>query len=130
MSGFAWRNTSGVRGVDHLGVGEGPAFHVHPCLALWAVQSKKALGSVGWWAISGDLPTDYISSSEGRCPQEALRAIAAHWVRASEAMSNGEKYADYSIGAPEQWPELADLLKRRALIILGFADEETLWADE
>jgi hypothetical protein len=116
--------------VDHLGVGEYPAFHVQPHLALWAVQSKKAPGSIGWWAISGDLPTDYISSSEGGHPREALRAIAGHWVRASEAMLNGEKYSDYSIGTPDRWPELGDLLKQRAQIIREFADDETLWADE
>ncbi|MDP8983159.1 MAG: DUF4826 family protein [Acidobacteriota bacterium] len=116
--------------VDHLGVGEGPAFYVYPYLALWAVQSKKSPGSIGWWAISGDLPTDYISSDEGRHPREALRAIAAHWVKASEAMLSGKRYSDYSIGDPEQWPELGDLLKRRALIIQRFADDEMLWADE
>jgi hypothetical protein len=44
--------------VDHLGVGEFPAFHVHPYVALWGVQSRKAPGWVGWWAISGELPSD------------------------------------------------------------------------
>ena len=45
-------------------------------------------------------------------------------------MLNGKKYADYSIGDPEQWPELGDLLKRRAQIIQEFADDEALWADQ
>jgi Domain of unknown function (DUF4826) len=117
-------------GVDHLGVGEFPAFHVQPYLALWAVQSKKSPGWIGWWAISGDLPTDYISSNEGRHPREALHAFAGHWVKAANAMLDGKKYADYSIGTPEQWPELGKLLKRRARVIRRFAADETLWADE
>lgn len=39
--------------IEHLGVGEFPAFHVHPYLALWAVQSKNSPGEIGWWAITG-----------------------------------------------------------------------------
>jgi hypothetical protein len=66
-------------GVDHLGVGEYPAFHLHPYVAVWAVQSKKAPGWVGWWAISGDLPTDYVSRGKIAHPREALRAFAHHW---------------------------------------------------
>ena len=65
-------------GVDHLGVGEYPAFHLHPYVAVWAVQSKKAPGWVGWWAISGDLPTDYVSRGKIAHPREALRAFAHH----------------------------------------------------
>jgi non-ribosomal peptide synthetase component F len=103
--------------VEHLGVGEYPAFHVHPYLALWAVQSKKAPGQVGWWTVTGDLPADYIGSSEGKHPREALRAFARRWREASELMLRGERHPDYSIGTPDQRPELGDLLQRRAEII-------------
>ena len=68
-----------AEGVEHGGVGEDPAFHVHPYLALWAVQSRRSAGAIGWWALSGDVPKDYISSNDGRHPREALRAFARHW---------------------------------------------------
>jgi len=110
--------------VGHLGTGEYPAFHVYPCVALWAVQSKKSPGWVGWWAISGDLPTDHISSSEGRHPREAMRAFSRHWRDVSASMLRGQEHPDCSIGTPDQWPELGDLLRRRAEILQTYADDE------
>lgn len=61
--------------VEHLGVGEWPAFHIVPYLALWAIQSKATPGWVGWWVISGDVPTDYISSKNARHAREAMSEI-------------------------------------------------------
>jgi hypothetical protein len=116
--------------VDHLGVGECPAFFVHPYIALWAIQSKKAPGGIGWWAISGDLPTDYISSADGRHPREALRAFSRIWGEAASFMLRGEKHPDFSVGSPEQWPELGDLLNRRAKALREYADKDTIWNDE
>ena len=65
--------------VDHLGVGEYPAFHVHPDFALWAVQSRQSPGLIGWWAVSGDVPTDYFSSATPDIHGEALRTVARQW---------------------------------------------------
>jgi hypothetical protein len=115
--------------VEHLGVGEYPAFHVHPYLALWAVQSKRSPGAIGWWAVTGDLPADYVSGSEGRHPRDALRAFARLWREASEFMLRGEPHPDYNIGTPEQWPKLGDLLRRRAEIIQRYADDDEFWTD-
>jgi hypothetical protein len=113
--------------VDHCGVGEWPAFHVHPHVALWAVQSKRTPGAIGWWAISGDLPTDYISSNDGRHPREALRAISQHWREVSDFMLRGEDHPDVRIGTPDQWPKLGDLLRRRAQILQEYADDDGMW---
>lgn len=117
-----------VEGVDHLGVGEYPAFHVHPYLALWAVQSKKSPGWVGWWVISGDLPTDYVSSSDGRHPRKVLHAFARRWRELSGFMLRGESHPACSIGTPEEWPELGNLLRRRAEILEKYADDDELWS--
>jgi hypothetical protein len=115
--------------VEHLGVGESPAFHVHPYLALWAVQSRRSPGAVGWWALSGDVPTDYISSSEARHPREALRAFARQWHDWSAHMLRGETHPDYRLTAGEESPELGDLLRRRAELLERFADDEEVWSD-
>ena len=115
--------------VDHLGVGDHPAFHVWPYLALWAVQSKSNPGWVGWWVITGDLPCDYISSSEGRHPRVALRAFARHWSEASGCMLKGEAHPTCRIGTPEQWPELGELLRARAKILQRYADDDELWKE-
>jgi hypothetical protein len=114
-------------GVDHLGVGEYPAFHMHPYIALWAVQSKISPGWVGWWAISGDVPTDYVSRGEISHPREALRAFAAHWRELSDYMLRGEEHPDVRIGTRDQWPELGDLLQRRAHILHSYAEDDEIW---
>ena len=116
--------------VDHLGVGEYPAFHVHPYVAVWAVQSKQSPGWVGWWAISGDLPTDYVSRGRIAHPRTALRAFAHHWRELSAYMLRGEKHPDVKIGTPDQWPELGDLLLRRAQILQTYADDDDIWEEE
>ena len=116
--------------VEHLGVGEYPAFYVHPYLALWAVQSKSSPGWIGWWVITGDLPADCISANEKRHPREALRAFARHWQELSGFMLRGEEHPDVRIGTPDQWPELGDLLRRRAKIIHGHADDDEIWTED
>jgi hypothetical protein len=116
--------------VEHLGVGEYPTFQLHPYLALWAVQSKRSPGSIGWWIITGDLPADYISGSEGSHPRDALRAFARHWLEVSNFMLRGEVHPDYSIGTPDRWPKLGDLLRRRAEIIQRYADDNGIWTED
>jgi hypothetical protein len=116
--------------VDHLGVGEYPAFHVHPYLAAWAVRSKRAPGSVGWWAISGDLPTDYVSRGKIAHPREALRQFARQWRAVSGSMLRGKEHPEVMIGTPDQRPELGDLLRRRAQILQSYADDDGTWDEE
>jgi len=115
------------QGIDHQGVGDYPAFHLHPYLAFWAVQSKRFPGAGGWWAISGDCPTDYISSDDGRHPRDAMKALARRWTEVSAFMLRGEKHPTCNIGTPDQWPELGDLLRRRAELIRDFAENDELW---
>lgn len=115
---------------SHAGVGEWPAFHIDPYVALWAVQSPSHLGRIGWWAISGDLPTDYMSSSSGYHPREALRYFSSEWLAASEAMSRGEPYEGVKIGRPELWPVMAPLLRKRAEILRGYAENDDWWENK
>ncbi len=117
-------------GVDHLGVGEYPAFHVHPYLAVWAVQSKKAPGWVGWWAISGDLRTDYVTRGKIAHPRQAIREFAQRWREVSEYMIRGEAHPDVRIASPNEWPRLGPLLRNRADILQRYVDENDIWQGE
>jgi len=58
-------------GVTHGQIGDEPAWHVTPYVSVWAVESLKSPGSVGWWAICGDMPNDYVSASKASNPKEA-----------------------------------------------------------
>lgn len=114
-------------GVDHAGVAEDPAFDVHPYVSLWAVQSRRAPGWVGWWAIAGDLPTDYVSSADGRTPRDALRALSRRWTDVAARMARGEHDPDVTIGTQEQGPQLAELLRRRAGLLAAWAADDARW---
>src|SRR5712672_2584609 len=65
--------------VAHGRVGEDPAWYLCPYVSLWAVESMKAPGWVGWWVIAGDCPTDIVTCDGDRTPRSALRDFASRW---------------------------------------------------
>lgn len=115
--------------VTHGRVGEWPAWHVAPHVSLWAVESRTHPGSLGWWAISGDVPTDYVSAIGVRHPREALRAIAERWLEMAAYMAKGKQHPTMNLGAPDTWAELAPLLKARALLVRRWVQDESVWVD-
>ena len=117
-------------GVLHGKIGEWPAWHIAPYVSIWAIESMKAPGSVGWWVISGDGPTDYVSAEEIKHPRDALRAIGQQWEEISEHMSSGHVHPSGNIGRREDWPELAPLLADRAAVLLKWANDESMWDQE
>jgi hypothetical protein len=114
-------------GVQHGDVASQPAWYVSPYVAVWSVESKAKPGVVGWWVISGDLPTDYVSGHDAHDPRSALGHFARQWREASAAMLRGEPHPDMTIGTPDQWPELGDLLQRRSQLLARFAEDGSLW---
>ena len=96
-------------------------------MALWAIQSTSHPGRIGWWAISGDLPTDYMSSDSGYHPRDALRHFSAQWLSVAEHMRRGEEHPQTRIGTPALWPTMAPLLLRRAKLLKEYADDADLW---
>lgn len=120
------------QGVEFRSVGDWPAWHVAPYVSIWAVESFKSPGWVGWWVICGDLPTDYISSSEIESPQhprKAIKAMAERWLRYEDEFKRGINPADFIIGKKESFEELMPLLVKRASLLLEWAKEDSLWVD-
>ena len=116
-------------GVRHGTVPHEPAWFAAPYVSVWPVMSLRAPGTVGWWGIAGDLPTDYVTSSGVDGPRAALRAFADRWRDVAGYMSRGEPHPDVTIGKREEWPELSDLLARRATLLLEIADDDEEWND-
>lgn len=116
-------------GVEHGEVGDWPAWHVFPYVSIWAIESKRAPGQVGWWAIAGDLPTDYVSAGNVKHPRDAVRAFADRWDSLSVDLANGKGNDAMRIGKPEDWPKLAPMLKARAGVLRGYADDDRIWSD-
>jgi hypothetical protein len=114
--------------VSHLGVPELPEWFFAPYVAIWSVASKKRPGAVGWWAISGDVPTDYTSSSEIRDARMAMRSFSLRWAKAAKQMAAGEESDEFQVGRVENWPELAPLLASRAELLGEWAAADDMWS--
>jgi hypothetical protein len=108
------------QGVKHGGVRMTPDWSAPPYVSVWAVDSLKAPGSVGWWVICGDLPTDYCSSAPFRSARWAVRAIAESWKTAAGSVGPW----DETIGLPAS---LAPLLAARAELLLEWTKDADLW---
>jgi hypothetical protein len=113
--------------VEHGAVGVRPAWHVTPYVSVWSVESLLTPGRVGWWAICGDLPNDYLSADTVKQPREALLAFADVWKNVAEAMQKGQSHPHISIGTPEDQSELAPLLKSRSDALRRFAEDGAMW---
>ncbi len=115
------------QGVAHGPVGEWPAWRIAPYVSLWAIESKVRPDWVGWWAICGDLPTDYVSAANIKHPREAVRVIAEGWREQARLMTSRERDADIRIGQPEDWPSLSLLLDTRASLLLDWVADDAQW---
>jgi hypothetical protein len=131
----AWCNKQRAIVIDYLAreklthgeIGDRPAWHVYPYVAVWAIESVRNPGSVGWWAISGDLPTDYITCGLQRHPREGMRDIALRWQKGASRMEQGKAPEDWNVGVSSNRAELAPLLASRAEVLLSFVADDGLW---
>lgn len=117
-------------GIRHGKISEWPAWHVAPYVSVWAIESALQPEAIGWWAISGDLPTDYVSASQVDHPRKALQLIARRWLTASDAMSAGRPADGFLVGDQASATQMAPLLRSRAAILLDWGEDESLWEDE
>jgi hypothetical protein len=118
-----------AQGIAEPKVGPWPAFEVAPVFAIWAVESKKVAGKIGWWAFSGDCPTDYVSE-DGQChPRKALQRLLDQWRSYVTFMKNGKQPPDASIGEGTNLRELAELLKKRIDTLTEWILDDSLWED-
>lgn len=117
-------------GVKHAGVPEVPAWVLAPYVAVWMVQSGHHPGSTGWFAISGDVPTDYVSSHDAPDARAAVRHFARLWREIAAYMDRGEEHPECRIGKSESWPTLHGQLNSRAELLGEFAEDDRLWMED
>ncbi|MBX3743174.1 MAG: DUF4826 family protein [Akkermansiaceae bacterium] len=119
-----------LEGCRHGGIAEWPTVHVYPDFALWAVQSTRHAGRTGWWVISGDVPTDYMTTEDGEHPRDALRHFSNQWRDVADHMRRGKEHPVYKFGTSRDWPELAPQLELRANALADCADDDEVWEEE
>lgn len=114
-------------GVTHGRVEEWPSWYVTPYVSVWAIESAKEPETVGWWVICGDLPTDYISSTDIENPREAVSEFAKRWIEVAEYMSKGKLHPTIKIGNPDNYHELGPLLISRAETLNKWVKDDSNW---
>ena len=88
---------------------------------------------LAWAGLSGDLPTDYISSTDVEPPQhprKALGVIAELWRRCTAAWLEGREVAGIHVAGVESHRELAPLLAARAALLIKWVNTDELWQDQ
>lgn len=111
------------QGCEHNGVSLEPRWFVSPYVAVWAVRSKANPDWVGWWAISGDLPTDYMTAAHQSTAGDVLIAFATRGRAAAEHMKSGKQLDGCTVGDPSRSKELAPLLQTRADLLQEFGED-------
>jgi hypothetical protein len=117
----------GVEGVHHGGVSPEAAWFVAPFVSVWTVESVAKPGAIGWWAISGDLPTDYLSGHDATDARSALAAFSSRWRNVAGYMLRGEDHPTIKVGSRQDGPLLGDLLQRRARILDDWVNDNEMW---
>jgi len=114
-------------GIRHGGVAPDPDWFVAPYVSIWTVESGTRPGAIGWWAICGDLPTDYLSGEDAADARGAMAAFAHRWREVSAYMLRGERHPTVTIGPAGRERELGDLLSRRAGILEDWTNDDEMW---
>lgn len=107
---------------------------VSPCslFSLWAIESSEVLGSIGWWALSGDVPLDHISAADiepPQLPRKALRVFSENWEEIVRAWEEGKEPANVRLGSVGDREVLGPLLTTRAKFLLELAEDDELWEE-
>lgn len=117
-----------AEGIHDPEVGDWPAFEVAPVFAIWAVESKKVRGKIGWWAFSGDCPTDYVSE-DGQChPRSALRRLIIQWRTYVSSMRRGLQPPNATFSGGDL-RALGGLLEKRIEILNEWVADDDLWEE-
>lgn len=103
-----------------------PELHIAPHLALWLVSGPRADGGA-WWVVSGDVPTDHVSSQRAPDARQALRTLSKKWRTAASVMAarRDDHNADHL--GPDESRRAAEQLFERARRLWDLAAQDDLW---
>lgn len=116
-------------GIASPQIGDWPAFEIAPHFGIWCVESKKQKGKIGWWAFSGDCPTDYVPE-DGQChPRETLGNLVKRWKTHIPHLKAGQQPLEVKFGDGSNIKELGELLEKRIAILEDWLTDDELWAE-
>ena len=107
-------------------VSDAPSWFIAPVASIWKVMEGRG-GRLWLWAMAGDLPCDFIAADEAPDTRAALRTFASRWQDRSTAIVSGEAPDQGAVGPGPSGPELASLLRTRAVLLRQWADDDSMW---
>ncbi len=114
----------------HCVIDEEPVAYAPGLACVWALHTPGAPDEVDWWAINGDVPTNYLPVSEAPDPRAFLRAIAPYWRATAYVLERGDQPAELAPVPPENRQRIGALLHRRADILDEWAADDEAWEEE
>jgi hypothetical protein len=113
--------------VQHGEIAEAPAWYIHPHLSVWAVESGRSAGWVGWWVVCGDCPTDYVTCTGDRTPRSAIEAFVERWREMAEHLTEGEPVPAFAVSDPDSARKLGALLASRVRALTDLLADDSVW---
>ncbi|MDK1286159.1 DUF4826 family protein [Pseudoalteromonas umbrosa] len=90
-----------------------------PALAVWRLEDQTGKG---YWAISGQVPTDAVEVKVAKSARDALKHLSYQWqIKADGILSSGVK--------DKTQLDFANLLVNKAHDIYAIYDNDKLWAN-
>lgn len=115
-----------AEGLEHGALPSEPELHMAPHLALWLVAGPRAEGG-SWWVVSGDVPTDHVSSQRAPDARQALRSLSKKWRTAASVMAARTDADNADHAGPEESRRVAEQLFDRARRLWDLAAQDDLW---
>jgi len=111
-------------GLVHGAVHDDPISYAPGLACVWSIEGPDGPGTVGWWAINGDLPTTYLPTVDLPDPPSFLRAVGQRWRSIADALGHGRPGI-----APED-RRSSGILLWRAGLLERWADDDRVWEAE
>ena len=109
--------------LDYGALPERPVWFIASSLSVWAVTSNKRPGAVGWWVVSGKVPTDYVSGYDAVDARGALASLARHWT----SMAGYTFGKELSVLSAEEQREVRDRARSDIRFLQECAEDDRLW---
>ncbi|MHB9130989.1 MAG: DUF4826 family protein [Armatimonadota bacterium] len=112
----------------YVTVSDEPLWWAPPLAAVWGIESIP--GVLGWYAISGDLPTTCLEVDGIEDARAFLRVISRQWQEAADALERDEPPVGFLSIPQKDRPRAARQLRHRAESLEWCAGEDSMWEEE
>ncbi|WP_157957809.1 DUF4826 family protein [Aliidiomarina celeris] len=96
--------------------------YMAPLVAIWKFSIQGVTDKV--WAVSGEVPTDYMDASAAATPRDALRYFCYRWQQKADMILNGDTPPD------AQQKAIAEEFIKNAERLYPLTENNAMWEEE